>query len=46
MSQLENFVQTINSRANSVTKIAPNRVTKKRRSLSVIIKRNCVREVC
>ena len=29
ISQLKNFVQTINSRVNRVTKIAPNKVTKK-----------------
>ena len=29
VSQLENFVQTINSRTNRVTKIAPDKVTKK-----------------
>ena len=29
MNQLQSFVQTINSRVNRVTKLAPNKVTKK-----------------
>ena len=43
IDKLDDFVKTINSRVNRITKLAPNKVTKKRRTAACVLERwnNC-----